>query len=304
MKIESSTVNMKSTQSTVVKTNLLITRSTMTGLSQEDLLGLSGTGQESNEDKDKLSISNMAKELLDSSKISKDNLAVLTDDEIKAAYKDYKQELELNLLEQMFFQLTGRRIRLKVFTPDLMARKNNTSIIPGAIARPVTLTLTTQKVEMERYESQSMSFETQATVKTSDGKEINVDISLSMSQEFYEKVSLSSTQLRFCDPLVINFDAPSAALSDTKFAFDLDCDGTEDQISQLMKGSGYLALDLNEDGVINDGGELFGAKSGDGFADLAKYDADSNGWIDENDEVFNKLRVWHVNDEGEYKLVG
>ena len=74
--------------------------------------------------------------------------------------------------------------------------------------------------------------------------------------------------------------------------FDIDADGEEESISYLQGGSGYLALDKNGDGVINDGSELFGTKSGDGFADLAEYDADGNGWIDENDPIFDKLLIW------------
>ena len=37
---------------------------------------------------------------------------------------------------------------------------------------------------------------------------------------------------------------------------------------------------------------MFGAQSGNGFADLAEYDTDGNGWIDENDTIFALLRVW------------
>ena len=67
-------------------------------------------------------------------------------------------------------------------------------------------------------------------------------------------------------------------------------------------GSGFLALDKNGDGKINDGNELFGVKSGDGFADLAEYDSDGNGWIDENDEVFDKLKVWTRTEDGKDEL--
>ena len=69
-------------------------------------------------------------------------------------------------------------------------------------------------------------------------------------------------------------------------------------------GSGYLALDKNGDDKINDGTELFGVKSGDGFKDLAEYDTDSNGWIDENDEVFDKLKVWSRTDDGKDEMKG
>ena len=85
--------------------------------------------------------------------------------------------------------------------------------------------------------------------------------------------------------------------------FDLDCDGKEEEISSLGKGSGFLALDKNGDGIINDGTELFGTKSGDGFADLAEYDEDGNGWIDEDDGIFSQLRIWTKNEKGEDELI-
>ena len=67
-------------------------------------------------------------------------------------------------------------------------------------------------------------------------------------------------------------------------------------------GSGFLALDKNGDDKINDGNELFGVKSGDGFKDLAEYDTDGNGWIDENDEVYDKLKVWSKTDDGKDEI--
>jgi hypothetical protein len=37
---------------------------------------------------------------------------------------------------------------------------------------------------------------------------------------------------------------------------------------------------------------LFGVQSGNGFKDLAAYDSDPNGWIDENDPIFTSLDIW------------
>ena len=108
--------------------------------------------------------------------------------------------------------------------------------------------------------------------------------------------------MSYCDPLVINLDTNIAQVSDQKFFFDLDQDGKEEEISSLKSGSGFLALDLNGDGVINDGGELFGTKSGNGFADLAKYDSDGNGWIDEADAIWEKLLIWTKDEDGNDKL--
>jgi hypothetical protein len=62
---------------------------------------------------------------------------------------------------------------------------------------------------------------------------------------------------------------------------------------------GLLALDLNGDGKINDGSELFGnatrtadGKASDGYQALRQYDLNADGVIDANDEVFGKLQVW------------
>ncbi|MBV7276026.1 hypothetical protein JMF89_07335 [Clostridiaceae bacterium UIB06] len=154
------------------------------------------------------------------------------------------------------------------------------------------------------YENEAVSFNSSGTIRTSDGKEINFDLQLNMSRSFYSENNLSiKAGDALIDPLVINYDAPAAQVTSTKFSFDLDSDGKEDQISSLKQGSGFLAIDLNGDGNINNGKELFGTESGNGFEDLAKYDIDKNNWIDENDPVFNKLRIWTKDENGNNQLV-
>lgn len=149
-------------------------------------------------------------------------------------------------------------------------------------------------------EQEATSFSTVGTVRTADGREINFNVDIGMSREFQQtfQADLQLASVSMCDPLVINLDTDVAEFSDQKFFFDLDADGELDEISQLDAKSGYLALDKNGDGVINDGSELFGTKSGDGFADLAKYDEDGNGWIDENDPIWSKLKIWCKDENG------
>ena len=144
------------------------------------------------------------------------------------------------------------------------------------------------------YEKQNMSFAAQGTVKTSDGREINFNVQLNMSREFASRtdISLRAGDAVKVDPLVINFGGGVPNLTDKKFSFDLDNDGSSEQISFVTQGSGFLALDLNNDGTINNGSELFGPQSGNGFSELAEYDGDGNGWIDENDDIYDKLRIW------------
>ncbi|MCQ2537421.1 MAG: hypothetical protein MJ124_03370 [Lachnospiraceae bacterium] len=174
---------------------------------------------------------------------------------------------------------------------------------PQPVVRNSTWVRTT--VQSSFYmEQENTAFQSVGTVKTADGRSIDFNVTLEMSRSFEASFESFSQQKYFvCDPLVINADAGFAGLEDQKFLFDLDGDGKEEEISQLSKGSGFLALDKNGDGKINDGNELFGTKSGDGFRDLAQYDSDGNGWIDENDDVFNKLKLWTKDEKGEMVLM-
>lgn len=195
---------------------------------------------------------------------------------------------------------------------------NNAQTNSGSIQGTVTpasdaFNLVTSRVKILNYvgetwnvEQEDTSFSTVGTVRTRDGREINFNVNINMSRrcEEYYREELNVAEFTLHDPLVINLDTDATELSDQTFYFDLDADGKEEEIS-MLKGSGYLALDKNGDGVINDGSELFGTKNGDGFADLAQYDEDGNGWIDENDAIWSKLKIWCKDENGNdvlYKL--
>ena len=156
-------------------------------------------------------------------------------------------------------------------------------------------------------ESEQLGFSALGQVETSDGRMIDFHLNLSMDRTMTTKIQqdalIRSRSVVMTDPLVISLDGKVPELTDTRFEFDLDADGDTEAVSFVSKGSGFLALDKNGDGRINDGSELFGPGSGDGFTDLAVYDQDQNGWIDENDEVFDSLSVWTRDDEGNDSLV-
>ena len=153
-------------------------------------------------------------------------------------------------------------------------------------------------------ESESTTFATKGIVQTADGRSIDFNMEVSMSRAFMQETNLLEVKDYIkTDPLMINLDTNIGSVSDQKFFFDLDSDGKEEKISFAGKGSGFLALDKNGDGKINDGSELFGTSSGDGFKDLAEYDEDGNGWIDEKDSIFNRLKVWTKDENGNDFLI-
>jgi hypothetical protein len=155
-------------------------------------------------------------------------------------------------------------------------------------------------------ETENTNFSATGSIKTQDGKSIEFSVSLTMSREFYMETNLSiraGDPEKKIDPLVINFDGNAAELTQKRFAFDIDADGKTDQIAMLKPGSGFLALDKNQDGIINNGSELFGPNTGNGFSELAQYDSDGNGFIDAADSIYTRLRIWQQHEDGSQQLI-
>lgn len=142
-------------------------------------------------------------------------------------------------------------------------------------------------------ETEKTTIAGEGKVLTQDGREIDFNFAVDLSRQFKsEKLLQEAGSIKLQDPLVINFDGKASELTEQRLAFDLDADGQLEEIPGLAAGSGFLVLDRNGNGQIDDGSELFGVKSGNGFADLAEFDGDKNGWIDEGDAVFSELAVW------------
>lgn len=210
---------------------------------------------------------------------------------------DLRQKLHDQTLMYLLRLIYGENWAEKC-SPDAVEDVSSNSV-SGAVTQPVSMV--SCRID---YESETTVFSTVGTVNTSDGRSIAFNVEALMSREFMDCSGLSVRQdVLLTDPLVINIDAPTVQVSDQKFMFDIDSDGTEEEISQLGPGSGFIALDRNGDGIINNGKELFGTESGNGFADLAVYDLDSNGWIDEADDIFDKLKIWSLDETGKSTLV-
>ncbi len=154
------------------------------------------------------------------------------------------------------------------------------------------------------HEEESVLFSSAGIIKTGDNREIEFTLQLEMQREYtsYESFNLKAGNPQLTDPLVINFNGNAAELSDLKFSFDIDSDGTEEKISALKPGSGFLVLDKNNDGIVNNGKELFGPETGNGFNELSALDIDGNNWIDENDAVYDQLFVWTMDSVGRSSL--
>lgn len=149
------------------------------------------------------------------------------------------------------------------------------------------------------YHKEGFEFYAAGNITNDNGQEIAFNTSLQMSREKYEEIQLSlKAGDALIDPLIIDYSAKGVSLSDFKFEFDLNSDGKTELIQAPKAGTGFLAYDKNGNGIIDDGSELFGPSSGNGFSELSDLDEDKNGWIDENDSVFSKLKIWEKTVEG------
>ena len=153
-------------------------------------------------------------------------------------------------------------------------------------------------------ETERTQFSAQGVVRTADGREIRFTLQLDMQRSYRQESSFSLRlgDATAIDPLVINFDGTAAQLQDQRFAFDLNGDGETENVPLLAGNRGYLALDTNQNALIDNGLELFGPGTGNGFAELAQHDSDGNGWIDEADPVYQQLRVWTPSADGTGRL--
>ena len=212
---------------------------------------------------------------------------------------DSSNDPRLRMLIFLVEKLTGLKVRVFDARELNVPAEVEAPRAPPADAGPVQAPRAGFGLAYDRVESYSESeqttFEAGGVVKTSDGKEIKFSLNLVMQRQCSETSTTSirmGDAARKTDPLVINFNGTAAQLGEQRFAFDLNADGSNEQVNFVGAGSGFLALDLNSDGKVNDGKELFGPATGNGFNELARFDADGNGWIDESDPIFSQLKVW------------
>lgn len=247
-------------------------------------------------------------------RFSRPSFSVTRTGEVKRKHKNEKDtysDARLKLIEELMFMLTGKRIRVKDPSECM------DDVESGSVQQSLPQAQAQAQAQAQGYgiifrssetyfEAESVNFAATGSVETADGRSISFDMRLAMERSYYEEHSM---ELRFgdaaqtVDPLAINLGSGAIGLTSAKFNFDLNGDGTAENISFLTGSAGFLALDKNGDGGINDGAELFGTRSGDGFKDLAVYDEDKNGWIDEGDSVFKDLKIFNMDEDGAATLL-
>ncbi len=208
--------------------------------------------------------------------------------------EDLSLDAHTRLMKNVIESLFGVKIRMMPPMKSSSSEAAATSSDPAASQTAASASEPDHQVKVTEYlaEREQLRFSASGSVQTADGKTIDLKLGFAMS---YQQLQLSeriTCESALKDPLVINLEKQFADLQDTRFEFDIDSDGTKDSLANLSQGSYFLALDKNNNQEIDNGSELFGAQSGNGFAELAQYDEDGNSFIDEGDSIYAKLSVW------------
>ncbi|MCG8504601.1 MAG: cadherin domain-containing protein [Sphingomonadales bacterium] len=132
--------------------------------------------------------------------------------------------------------------------------------------------------------------------------------SFSVHESFYfdEATNELFVLTGFVPPLIIDLDGDGVELTPlatSTVAFDMDGDGDLDFTGWAGADDGFLALDRNGDGVINDAseisfvGDLPGARTD--LEGIAAFDTNHDGVFDVGDERFGEFQVWQdANQDG------
>jgi len=120
-------------------------------------------------------------------------------------------------------------------------------------------------------------------------------------------IALTSTQTgvttySFITPIVLdlNGDGIQTTTMQNGVTFDIDADGKVDKTAWAARGDGLLVRDVNKDGIINDGSELFGSatklvdgtRAADGYKAMRAMDSNKDGLLTSMDAQFGELMVW------------
>ncbi|MEY3900773.1 MAG: hypothetical protein RL189_79, partial [Pseudomonadota bacterium] len=119
--------------------------------------------------------------------------------------------------------------------------------------------------------------------------------------------STSNYYILMFSPIVLDFTNVGrplfSSLEESRVKFDLDGDGVKERTGWLggFDGVGLLAMDLNGNGSIDGGHELFGEgtklahngkKAREGYSALGQYDLNRDNLIDSKDAAYRRLLVW------------
>ncbi len=146
-----------------------------------------------------------------------------------------------------------------------------------------------QRMRLAMQQSLRLSARVELRNDAGESRQVRVQVEASFSLDI--RVQMEQ-DVEMTDPLIVQLGDQPLSLARESYRFDLNLDGLADALPGLNGQAAYLVLDRNNNGRIDDGRELFGPRSGNGFVELAALDENGDGRVDARDTAFASLQLW------------
>lgn len=150
-------------------------------------------------------------------------------------------------------------------------------------------------VEQWHSNEQQLNYQVQGEFKVNEQYlSLNYNLRITSEHNSYRKIEISAKALK--DPILVQFGSRGLGNIEGQKDFAINQDHTLDNLPIFSGDVGYLVYDKNNNQQADDGSELFGPKTGQGFVELAQLDSNKNGFIDLDDQYFEQLYIWQPSD--------
>ncbi len=208
-------------------------------------------------------------------------------------------------LEKTLEDFKANDIQIQTIDALVLKKDHNDHSKPSQLQNKTEQLPSKSQIDQKSVNTPTNNIETIINLSSSTSVNINIttastNISISFESSIRLQVSIegaTAVEPKKQDPLVLDLNNNGFKTSgiENGVLFDINGDGVKERVSTSIADP-YLAIDLNNNGLIDNGTELFGDQNGstNGFSELAKYDNNGDGKIDNLDPVFNKLKLYYL----------
>jgi Ca2+-binding RTX toxin-like protein len=114
------------------------------------------------------------------------------------------------------------------------------------------------------------------------------------------------------DPIIVDLDGDGIEMiprQNNNVFFDMDGDGLKEWTGWINKDDAFLAIDENNNGIIDSVKELIGEQNTSGFTEFKNYDSNGDKVFDNKDTLWSQIKVWQdlntdgISDANELKML-
>lgn len=122
-------------------------------------------------------------------------------------------------------------------------------------------------------------------------KNININLNVNFSQDFQEQFILENGEKKKKDPIFISYNNLIQTSNETTQMIN---NGQSFAVNKLYNG-GLLFADNNNNNKYDENDTIFGLSTGNGFNELKTLDNNKDNFIDCQDNIFQKLKLYEMN---------